>query len=67
MTTISITVNGTSLRLTPTPNIIQVGRTRSIPVTKVQKNGDHINLGMCDLDVVSQTIKIGDIVHSIIK
>ena len=67
MTSINITVNGTSLVLTPTPNIVQVGRVRSIPVTKVQSDGSHINLGMCDLDVISQTIMIGDINHSIVR
>lgn len=67
MTSINIRVNGTSLRLTPTPNIVQVGRLRSVPVSKVQKNGDRINLGMCDLCVISQTIRIGDINHSIVK
>ncbi len=67
MITINVRVNSVSLRLTPTPNIVQVGRLRSVPVTKVQKNGDRINLGMCDLCVISQTIKVGDINHSIVK
>jgi hypothetical protein len=67
MITINVRVNSVSLRLTPTPNIVQVGRLRSVPVTKVQKNGDRINLGMCDLCVISQTIKVGDITHSIVK
>lgn len=67
MTSINIRVNGTSLRLTPTPNIVQLGRLRSIPVTKIQSDGSRINLGMCSLDVVSQTIRIGSVIHSIVK